>query len=160
MIDLTSTTFIAGGVAGLGIGVLVTGWWVTARTQSRIQAQLLESGERAQRADALAVALQQRLDTQQSEVDQLRQALAESQEGRTKAETRMEVISRSMEDQKAMLSQARQELQESFEALSGQALKQNNAAVDRIKTRNTIEKCRFSRTVWSDNADDGLIGNL
>ncbi|ULA59715.1 MAG: DNA recombination protein RmuC [Nitrospira sp.] len=128
MIDLTSATFVAGGVAGLGIGALVTGWWVTTRTQSRFQAQLLESGERAQRADALAVALQQRLDTQQSEVGQLRQALAESQEGRTKAETRMEVISRSVEDQKAMLSQARQELHESFEALSGQALKQNNDA--------------------------------
>lgn len=128
MIDLTSATFVAGGMAGLGIGALVTGWWVTARTQSRVQAQLLESGERAQRADAQAVALQQRLDSQQSEVGQLRQALAESQEGRTKAETRMEVISRSVEDQKVMLSQARRELQESFEALSGQALKQNNDA--------------------------------
>ncbi|ODT44759.1 MAG: recombinase RmuC [Nitrospira sp. SCN 59-13] len=128
MIDLTSATFVTGGVAGIGLGALVTGWLVTARTQSRVQAQLLESGERAQRADALAVVLQQRLDTQQSEVGQLRQALAESQEGRTKAETRMEVISRSVEDQKAMLSQARHELQESFEALSGQALKQNNDA--------------------------------
>lgn len=128
MIDLTSATFVAGGVAGAGIGALVAGWWVTARAQSRVQAQLLESGERAQRADALAVVLQQRLDIQQSEVGQLRQALAESQESRTKAETRMEVIGRSLEDQKTMLNQARQELQASFEALSGQALKQNNDA--------------------------------
>jgi DNA recombination protein RmuC len=128
MIDLTSATFVAGGVAGLGIGILVTGWWVTARTQSRLQTQLLESGERAQRAEAIAVVLQQRLEKEQSEVGQLRQALAESQESRTKAETRMEVISRSLEDQKTMLTQARQELHESFEALSGQALKQNNDA--------------------------------
>jgi len=128
MIDLTSATFVAGGVAGLGIGALVTGWWVTARTHSRVQAQVLESGARAQRADALAVVLQQRVDSQQSEVGQLRQALAESQESRTKAETRMEVLSRSLDDQKTMLSQARQELHESFEALSGQALKQNNDA--------------------------------
>lgn len=128
MIDLTSATFVAGGVAGLGVGVLVTGWWVTARTQSRAQAQLFESGERAQRADALAVVLQQRLEQEQSEVGQLRQALAESQEGRTKAETRMEVISRSVDDQKTLLTQARQELHASFEALSGQALKQNNDA--------------------------------
>ncbi len=128
MIDLTSATFVAGGVAGLGVGVLVTGWWVTARTQSRAQAQLFESEERAQRADALAVVLQQRLEQEQSEVGQLRQALAESQEGRTKAETRMEVISRSVDDQKTLLTQARQELHASFEALSGQALKQNNDA--------------------------------
>ncbi len=128
MIDLTSTTFVAGGVAGLGVGVLVAGWWVTVRMQSRIQAQLLESGERAERAGALAMALQQRLDDHRSEVGQLRQALAESQEGRTKAETRMEVMARSLEDQKTLLAQARQELHESFEALSGQALKQNNEA--------------------------------
>ncbi len=128
MIDLTATTFVAGGVAGLGVGVLVAGWWVTVRTQSRVQSQLLESGERAERADALAVALQQRLDDHRSEVGQLRQALAESQEGRTKAETRMEVMARSVEDQKTVLAQARQELHESFEALSGQALKQNNEA--------------------------------
>ncbi len=128
MIDLTSATFMAGGAAGVGIGVLITGWWVTARTQSRIQAELFESGERAQRADALAVVLQQRLETQQSEVEQLRQTLAESQESRTKAETRLEVVNHSLEDQKTMLTQARQELHESFEALSGQALKQNNDA--------------------------------
>jgi DNA recombination protein RmuC len=128
MIDLTSATFLAGGVVGLGVGVLITGWWVTAHTQSRVQERLFESGERAQRADALAGVLQQRLEHQQSELGQLRQALAESQESRTKAETRMEVIGRSLEDQKTMLSQARQELHESFEALSGQALKQNNDA--------------------------------
>lgn len=128
MIDLNSATFVVGGVAGLGVGILVTGWWVTARTQSRVHAQLLESGERAQRADALATALQQRLDDHQAEVGQLRQALTESQEGRTKAETRMEVMTRSLEDQKTLLVQARQELHASFEALSGQALKQNNEA--------------------------------
>lgn len=128
MIDLNSATFVVGGVAGLGVGILVTGWWVTARTQSRVHAQLLESGERAQRADALAAALQQRLDDHQAEMGQLRQALTESQEGRTKAETRMEVMTRSLEDQKTLLAQARQELHDSFEALSGQALKQNNEA--------------------------------
>lgn len=117
MIDLTSAAFVAGGVAGLGIGLLVTGWWVTTRT-----------GARAQRADALAVVLQQRLDDQQVEVTQLRQALADSQERRAKAETRLEEFGRSMEEQKAMLSQARRELHESFEALSGQALKHNNEA--------------------------------
>ena len=79
MIDLNSATFVVGGVAGLGVGILVTGWWVTARTQSRVHAQLLESGERAQRADALATALQQRLDDHQAELGQVRQALAESQ---------------------------------------------------------------------------------
>ena len=128
MIDLTSPTFLVGTAVGLAVGVLVAGWWVTVRVQSRHHARLLESGERAQRADAVAASLQQRVDDQQSEMGQLRDALAESQQGRTKAETRMEEVARSLEDQKALLAQARQELHDSFEALSGQALKQNNEA--------------------------------
>ena len=128
MIDLTSPTFLVGTAVGLAVGVLVTGWWVTVRVQSRYHARLLESGERAQRADAVAASLQQRVDDQQSEMGQLRDALAESQQGRTKAETRIEEVARSLEDQKALLAQARQELHDSFEALSGQALKQNNEA--------------------------------
>ncbi|MBS0171835.1 MAG: DNA recombination protein RmuC [Nitrospira sp.] len=128
MIDLTSTTFSAGAVAGLGIGALIAGWWVTVRAQSRTQAEMLESRERAQRADTMAAALQELVDQQQSELGQLRQALTESQTGRTRAETRMELLSRSVEDQQSMLAQARQELHDSFASLSGQALKQNNEA--------------------------------
>ena len=128
MIDLTSTTFAAGAVAGLGIGALTAGWWVTVRAHSRAQAQLLESRERAQRADTVAATLHERVEQQQSELGQLRQALTESQAGRTRAETRMEALSRSVEDQQSLLANARQELHESFEALSGQALKQNNEA--------------------------------
>ncbi len=128
MIDLGSSTFLIGIAVGLVVGVSLAGWWVTSRVQSRLHAQLMESGERAQRADALAAALEQRRQDQDAEVEQLRQALAESQQGRTKAETRMEDVTRSLEDQKSLLTQARQELHASFEALSGQALKQNNEA--------------------------------
>lgn len=128
MIDLGSSTFLIGIAVGLVVGVSLAGWWVTSRVQSRLHAQLMESGERAQRADALAAALEQRRQDQDAEVEQLRQALAESQQGRTKAETRMEDVTRSLEDQKSLLTQSRQELHASFEALSGQALKQNNEA--------------------------------
>ena len=128
MIDLTSTTFAAGTVAGLGVGALIAGWWVTVRVHSHTQAQLLESRERAQRADTVAATLHERVEQQESELGQLREALTESQAGRTRAETRMEALSRSVEDQQSLLTRARQELHESFEALSGQALKQNNEA--------------------------------
>jgi DNA recombination protein RmuC len=40
----------------------------------------------------------------------------------------MEEVTRSLEDQKCILAQARQELHDSFQALSGQALQQNNEA--------------------------------
>ena len=128
MIDLTSTTFAAGAVAGLGIGALIAGWWVTVRAHSTAQAQLLESRERANRADTVAATLHERVEQQACELGKLREALTESQAGRTRAETRMEALSRSVEDQQSLLVRARQELHDSFEALSGQALKQNNEA--------------------------------
>jgi DNA recombination protein RmuC len=128
MIDLSSATFLIGIAAGLLMGVLVAGWWVTSHLQSRLHARLIEGGERAQRADALTSVLRQQLDDQHGEVERLRRELVQSQQARTKAETRMEEVTRSLEDQKTMLEQSRQELRESFEALSGQALRHNNEA--------------------------------
>lgn len=128
MIDLGSSTFLIGIAIGLVIGLSLAGWWVTCRVQSRLHAQVMESGERAQRADALAAVLGQRREEQDAEVEGLRQALAESQEGRTKAETRLEEVTRNLEGQQSILAQARQELHDTFDALSGQALKQNNEA--------------------------------
>ncbi len=128
MIDLGSSTFLIGLAVGLVVGVLFAGWRVTSGVQSRLNAQLMESASRAQRAEALTAALEQRRDDQDKEMERLRKALIESQQGRTKAETRMEEVTRSLEDQKSLLAEARQELHDSFEALSGQALKQNNEA--------------------------------
>lgn len=128
MIDLSSSTFLIGITIGLVAGFSFAGWWVSSRVQSRLQTEHREVLERAQHADALATLLERRRREQDVEADRLRQALAESREGRTKAETRMEEVMRSLEDQKTTLAQARQELHESFEALSGQALKQNNEA--------------------------------
>jgi len=128
MIDLASTTFVVGAVAGLGVGALTAGWWVTVRMQSRTHELVLESRERAQRSDTLATTLHERVTQQVLELGQLRHELADAQVGRTRAETRVEAISRSLDEQKALFAQARQELHDSFEALSGQALKQNNEA--------------------------------
>ena len=108
MIDLTSTTFAAGAVAGLGIGALIAGWWVTVRAHSTAQAQLLESRERANRADTVAATLHERVEQQACELGKLREALTESQAGRTRAETRMEALSRSVEDQQSLLVRAAQ----------------------------------------------------
>src|SRR5688500_3510940 len=128
MIDLSSSTFLIGITIGLVAGFSFAGWWVSSRVQSRLQAEHMEVLERAQHADAMATLLERRRQEQDVEADRLRQALAESREGRTKAETRMEEVTRSLEDQKSILAQTRLELHESFEALSGQALKQNNEA--------------------------------
>ena len=128
MIDLGSSTFLIGVGIGLVAGILFAGWWMSSLVRTRYQGQVMEAKERAQHAEALTVVLGQRREEQEAEVESLRQALADSREGRTRAETRLEEVIRSLEDQKSLLTQARQELHESFEALSGQALKQNNEA--------------------------------
>lgn len=128
MNDLNSSTFFIGLLIGLVGGFALAGWWVSSRVQSRLQGQLREGQERAQRADALNAILEKQRAEQDAEVERLRQALAEAREGRTKAETRLEEVTRSLEDQKSILAQARQELHDSFQALSGQALQQNNEA--------------------------------
>ena len=128
MIDLGSSTFLIGIAVGLVAGFSFAGWWVSSRVQSRLQAHIMAVTERALHAEAIGAALEQRRAEQAAEVERLQQALTESREGRTKAETRMEEVTRNLEDQKVILAQARQELHESFDALSGQALKQNNEA--------------------------------
>jgi DNA recombination protein RmuC len=128
MIDLASTTFLAGGAIGVVLGALFAGWWTAARSQARLQANLADHIERAQRAEVLASELQKQLDIYQAEATGLRQELGQSLQARTKAETRLEETLRSLEEQRILLTQAKQELHESFQALSGEALKQNNEA--------------------------------
>jgi DNA recombination protein RmuC len=128
MIDFGSVTFIIGIVIGLVGGIALAGWWLSSRVQLRLQVRLMEAQERARHADALTAILEQRRAEQEAEAERLRQALADVREGRTKAETRLEEVTQRLEDQKSVLAQARQELHDSFQALSGQALQQNNEA--------------------------------
>jgi DNA recombination protein RmuC len=128
MIDLGSMSFLAGAAIGIILGALLAGWWTTARTQARLQSNLAEQSERTQRAEVLASELQKQLDLHQSEATVLRQELSESLQARTKAETRLEETLRGLEEQRSLLVQAKQELHDAFQALSGDALKQNNEA--------------------------------
>lgn len=128
MLDLASTTFVAGAGLGLVLGGLLVGWWATTRAQSKWQATVLDQAGRMQRAEVQAGELQKQLESQQSDAAALRQELNQALQARAKAETRWEETLRHAEEQKALLAQARKELQESFQALSGEALKQNNEA--------------------------------
>ncbi|MBH0196975.1 MAG: DNA recombination protein RmuC [Nitrospira sp.] len=108
---------LAGLAIGLLLGGLLAGLWVT----SRLRAQ-------SQRAEATVDELRRQLDRERQEEAMVRQALAEAQQARTAAETRIEDVTKQLADQTALLDQARQELLGSFQALSGEALKQNNEA--------------------------------
>lgn len=105
----------------LGIGLLVggalAGLWVTTRLRAA-----------SQRAEATVDELRKQLDLDRQEGSLVRRELADVQQARVAAETRIEDATKQLTDQKILLDQARQELLGSFQALSGEALKQNNEA--------------------------------
>jgi DNA recombination protein RmuC len=123
-----STTFGVGLLAGLVLGTFVTGLWLSTRLRSQFHAQLFGAAERAQRAETLAEELRRQAEADQIELDRLRRELTELSRARAIAETQAAESAKHVEEQKALLAHARQELAESFQALSGEALKQNNEA--------------------------------
>ena len=126
MID--DTAFGAGFLLGGLIGALVIGFWIASRMRANAQAQVLASGERAQRAESLAEELRRQVLQNSLDLDRIRQDLSDASQARAVAETRAAETALHLNEQKTLLVQARQELAETFQALSGEALKQNNEA--------------------------------
>jgi DNA recombination protein RmuC len=126
MID--GTAFSLGALVGSLLGALLAGFWVAARVRATWQGQLLTTGERAQRAESLAEELRRQSLQDRLDLDQVRQNLAEASQARAVAETRAAEAALHLNEQKTLLGQARLELAETFQALSGEALKQNNEA--------------------------------
>src|SRR5256885_5053802 len=126
MIDVT--VFGAGVLVGCLFGALIVGFWIASRVRANAQAQLLATGERAQRAESLADELRRQAEQGRLDLDRVRQDLSDASQGRAVAETRAAEAALHLNEQKTLLGQARQELAETFQALSGEALKQNNEA--------------------------------
>ena len=111
---------LVGFVAGLLLGGVLVGLWVTSRLRPH-----------AQRAEATAEELRKQVDQERTVTGSLRNELAAVQQARVAAETRMEDAARQLEEQKALIDHTRHELIGSFQALSGEALKE--AISSRIK---------------------------
>ena len=114
--------------AGLVLGGLFTGLLVSVRLRAKIQSRLIESAERAQRAEVEAAELRKQGDLERTELLHVREALAAASHAKAVAETRVEEATKHLDEQKTLLAQARHELTETFKALSGDALKTNNEA--------------------------------
>lgn len=102
---------------GLFLGGLVVGLWVSGRLRAQ-----------AQRAEATADEVRKQLELERTAALLLREELSHTQHARVLAETRMEESARQLMEQKTLLNQTRAELVGTFQALSGEALKQNNEA--------------------------------
>ncbi|MGE0643857.1 MAG: DNA recombination protein RmuC [Nitrospira sp.] len=102
---------------GLLLGGLVIGLWIAGRSRAQ-----------AQRAEATADEVRKQLELERTAALLLREELSQAQQARVLVETRIDASARQLKEQKSLLDQARQELLGSFQALSGEALKQNNEA--------------------------------
>ncbi len=126
MIEPTALT--VGLLIGFLFGAVVAGLAVAVRLRIQLQAQLSATAERAQRAETLEEELRSRSEESSAALQRVQQELAESARACAVAETRADETTKHAEEQKALLAQARHELAEAFQALSGEALKQNNEA--------------------------------
>jgi DNA recombination protein RmuC len=126
MID--GTVFSAGVLVGGLFGALIVGSWIASRVRTQLQAQVLTTSERAQRAESRAEELHRQVQQYSLDLDRVRQDLSEATQARAVAESRAAEAAIHLNEQKTLLGQARQELAETFQALSGEALKQNNEA--------------------------------
>ncbi len=126
MQDLTS--FWLGLSAGFLVGAVLASVWIAARLRSEMQALVSDSAERAHRAETLTDELRKQTELDRAETARVRSELAQAQQDRAVADTRARETLKQLDEQRALLTQARQELLESFQALSGEALKQNNEA--------------------------------
>lgn len=126
MQDLTS--FWLGLSAGFLVGAVLAGVWIAGRLRTEMQALVSNSAERAHRAETLTDELRKQTELDRVETARVRSELAQAQQDRAIADTRARETLKQLDEQRALLTQARQELLESFQALSGEALKQNNEA--------------------------------
>jgi DNA recombination protein RmuC len=137
--------------AGLFLGGLLTGLWIISRLRPQ-----------AQRAEATVDELRKQLEREREALLSIRQTLAEAQQARVTAETRMEDAARQLLEQKALIDHTRQELMGSFQALSGEALKQNNEAFLKLATVSfeTLHVKADGDLVQRQQAIDGLVRPL
>src|SRR6185312_9914110 len=112
-----TVTLVVSFGGGLVLGGLLVGLWITSRLRPQ-----------AQRAEATVEELRKQVELERDALMSLRQELSVVQQARITAETRMEDTARHLTEQKNLLDHTRQELMGSFQALSGEALKQNNEA--------------------------------
>jgi len=124
VMDLGSP-FAIGAALGILLGAFVAGMWMAVRLRTE-QVAHIDSAERVQRTETESGELRRRLHEEQAVTSHVREELARAQQACAVAETRAEETHKNLQEQKALLHEARQGLQTSFQALSGEALKQNN----------------------------------
>jgi len=146
----TISLVIAVGV-GFLLGGSLVGLWITTRLRPQ-----------SQRAEATVEELRRQLDREREDGADLRRALGEAEQARVAAETRLADTTTQLADQQTLLDQARSELVHAFQALSGEALKQNNEAFLKLAAVSfeTLHAKAEGDLAQRQQAIDGLVRPL
>ncbi len=149
MTDLFSILLAFAG--GLLAGGLLMSLWITSRLRPQTQ-----------RAEATADELRKQLGRERDTLMSVQQTCTEAQRARVMAETRLEDTARQLVEQKALIDHTRQELMGSFQALSGEALKQNSEAFLKLAAVSfeTLHVKADSDLVQRQQAIDALVRPL
>lgn len=142
-------------VTAAGVGVLVGGALAGLWVSGRLRAQ-------SQRAEATVEELRKQVEHEREESAVLRRELGESRQACVAAETRLVETTRHLTHEQALLDQARQELLSAFQALSGEALKQNNEAFLKLAAVSfeTLQAKAEGDLAQRQQAIDGLVRPL
>lgn len=115
-------------LCGVAIGGVAAWLWASARRRAADAARLAEYQARTSAAEGVIAEVRAQFARAEEELTRVRAELIEERQARTEAQTRLGESVRSFEQQKALLDDARNRLADAFKALSGEALKSNNAA--------------------------------
>lgn len=115
-------------IVGLAAGAAVAWVVVSARLRSRLAGEISQAQGRAGAAEAVAAELRAQAANLEAARAGLQKQLDQEKLARVAAQTQLAEASRNLQEQKALLEDAKARLADSFKALSGEALKSNNAA--------------------------------
>ncbi|HEX2055545.1 MAG TPA: DNA recombination protein RmuC [Nitrospiraceae bacterium] len=110
------------------LGLLAAWLGISLRVRARARRELGDLMERLGRSETVSGELRLRLQEEQRLVLDLRQQLAEARTACAVVETKHQEAVRHFHEQKELIQGARRDLEAAFQALSGEALKQNNEA--------------------------------
>ena len=115
-------------IVGLAVGAAFAWIVVSARIRSRLAGEISQAQGRAGAAEAVATELRAQAANLEAAKAGLQKQLDQEKLARVAAQTQLAEASRNLQEQKALLEDAKARLADSFKALSGEALKSNNAA--------------------------------
>jgi len=145
-------------VACLVVGGLVGFLWAT----SRLKTQQIESEGKIKAAESTVTELRAQIADLRPKLDDLQQKLHSEGASRVEAETRLKEALTNQEERRKDFDEARQRLTDAFNALAGEALKNNNQAFVALakSTFETIQAQAKGDLETRQKAIEGLVSPL